>query len=184
VTALLALMKGLPLTFNSDFQEDKERLFDTLDTADWSLAAAIAVARGVNYRTDVMEAALGGGMLTATELADHLVRHGVPFRRAHHQVGEAVRLAEEGGMELWELDLETLRTCCPSAGDDVHEVLRPQAAVAAHDSPGGPAPVRVLEQLQEVDREVTSLEAWLDGRTDSPIRRAHLEERLLDTLLT
>ena len=61
VTALLALMKGLPLTFNSDFQEDKERLFDTLDTADWSLAAAIAVARGVNYRTDVMEAALAGG---------------------------------------------------------------------------------------------------------------------------
>ena len=184
VTALLALMKGLPLTFNSDFQEDKERLFDTLDTADWSLAAAIAVARGVSYRAGVMEAALGGGMLTATELADHLVRRGVPFRTAHHQVGEAVRMAEQRGVELWDLDLEALRTCCPSAGDDVHGVLRPTAAVAAHDSPGGPAPGRVLEQLQEVDREVAALEAWLDGRTDAPIRRAHLEERLLDAVLT
>ena len=180
VTSLLALMKGLPLTFNSDFQEDKERLFDSFDTADWSLAAAIAIARGVDYRTDAMEAALAGGMLTATELADYLVRGGVPFRTAHHEVGEAVRLAEEGGVELWELDLETLRTCCPTVGDDVHEVLRPEAAVVAHDSPGGPAPGRVLEQLQTCDREVAALETWLDGRTEPPIRRAHLEERLLD----
>ncbi len=183
VTALLALMKGLPLTFNSDFQEDKERLFDTLDTADWSLAAATVIARGVSYRTDVMEAALAGGMLTATELADYLVRRSVPFRTAHHQVGEAVRLAEGGGVELWDLDLETLNTCCPSAGDDVHSVLRPDAAVAAHDSPGGPAPGRVLEQLQEVDRAVAALESWLDGRADPPIRRAHLEGRLLDAVL-
>ncbi|WP_419167812.1 argininosuccinate lyase [Candidatus Palauibacter sp.] len=183
VTALLALMKGLPLTFNSDFQEDKERLFDSLDTADWSLAAAIAIARGVVYRTDAMEAALAGGMLTATELADHLVRRGVPFRTAHHQVGEAVRIAEEAGVELWDLELETLRTCCPMARDDVHEVLRPEAAVTAHDSPGGPAPGRVLEQLQTADREVTELERWLDDRPDSPIRRAYLEERLLDEVL-
>ena len=183
VTALLTLVKGLPLTFNSDFQEDKERLFDSLDTADWSLAAAIAIARGVEFRTEAMEAALSGGMLTATELADHLVRRGVPFRTAHHQVGEAVRLAEEAGVELWELDLETLRGCCPKAADDVHEVLRPDAAVAAHDSPGGPAPRRVLEQLQTADREVAELESWLGGREHAPIADAYLEGRLRDEVL-
>ena len=183
VTALLALVKGLPLTFNSDFQEDKERLFDSLDTAEWSLAAAIAITRALAYRTDAMEAALAGGMLTATELADHLVRRGVPFRTAHHQVGEAVRTAEAAGVELWDLDLDALRACCPEAGDDVHDVLRPDAAVAAHDSPGGPAPRRVLEQLQTIDRDVATLEAWLGARPSPPIREAYLEERLLDEVL-
>lgn len=183
VTSLLALVKGLPLTFNSDFQEDKERLFDSLDTAEWSLAAAIAIARALAYRTDAMEAALAGGMLTATELADHLVRRGVPFRTAHHQVGEAVRTAEAAGVELWDLDLDALRACCPEAGDDVHDVLRPDAAVAAHDSPGGPAPRRVLEQLQTIDRDVAALEAWLGARPSPPIREAYREERLLDEVL-
>lgn len=183
VTALLALVKGLPLTFNSDFQEDKERLFDSLDTAEWSLAAAIAIARALAYRTDAMQAALTGGMLTATELADHLVRRGVPFRTAHHHVGEAVRTAEAAGVELWDLDLDALRACCPAVGDDVHDVLRPGAAVAAHDSPGGPAPRRVLEQLQTIDRDVAALEAWLGARPSPPIREAYLEERLLDEVL-
>lgn len=183
VTALLTLCKGLPLTFNSDLQEDKERLFDSLDTADWSLAAAIAIARASGYRTEAMDAALVGGMVTATELADHLVRRGVPFRTAHEQVGQAVRLAERDGVELWDLSLETLRECCPDAADDVHDALRPDQAVAAHDSPGGPAPIRVLEQLQDADRDVGALETWLESRTPAPIQRAHTEERLLDAVI-
>ncbi len=184
VTALLTLVKGLPLTFNSDLQEDKERLFDSLDTAEWSLAAAIAITRSSGFRSEAMEAALSGGMLTATELADHLVRRGVPFRTAHEQVGRAVRLAEGDGVELWELPLEALRGCCPDAADDVHEALRPQQAVAAHDSPGGPAPVRVLEQLQDADRDVGQLEAWLESRPVAPIQQARFEERLLDARLS
>jgi len=180
ITALLTLAKGLPLTYNSDFQEDKEPLFDALDTADWSLAAAIAIARATEFQTDTMSQALAGGMLTATELADHLVRRGVAFRTAHEQVGATVRLAEAEGVELWELSLEALRSCCPRAEEDVHEILRPQNAVAAHDSPGGPAPIRVLEQIQIADREIVAREAWLESRTEAPIRRAHVEERLLD----
>ncbi len=182
VTALLALVKGLPLTFNSDFQEDKERLFDSLDSAEWSLAAAIAIARATEYRTDVMKAALAGGMLTATELADHLVRRGVAFRTAHQQVGKAVRRAEAEGVELWELGLEALRSCCPAAGDDVLGVLRPDAAVAAHDSPGGPAPRQTREQLDAADREVTSLEEWLGNRQEAPVRAAWRQGRLLEDI--
>jgi argininosuccinate lyase len=180
LTALLALLKGLPLTYNSDLQEDKEPLFDSLDTADWSLAAAITVARGIRYRTDVMSAALRGGMLTATELADHLVRAGVPFRTAHEQSGTAVRAAEARAVELWELDLDELRETCPEAGDGVLTELRPEPAVAAHDSPGGPAPARVDEQIQTLDRRVAELETWLSKREAAPIYRAHLDEALLE----
>ncbi len=180
ITALLTLVKGLPLTYNSDLQEDKEPLFDSFDTAEWSLAAAIAIARATDFQLDAMESALSGGMITATELADHLVRAGVPFRTAHAQVGAAVRAAEQRGVELWDLSLDELKSCCPDVSDDVRDVLLPERAVAAHDSPGGPAPARVLEQLGLVDRTLVALEHWLQNRTDSPIRRAHADEGLLD----
>ena len=179
LTGLLALLKGLPLTYNSDLQEDKEPLFDSLDTADWSTAAALTIARGVDFRTDAMSRALEGGMLTATELADHLVRRGVAFRTAHEQSGHAVRAAERAGIELWELDLDALRASCPEAGDDVLSELAPARAMASHRSPGGPAPERVAEQIQAVDRALTELERWLADRTDPPIYRAHVEGRLL-----
>ncbi|MDH3732567.1 MAG: argininosuccinate lyase [Gemmatimonadota bacterium] len=180
VTGLLALLKGLPLTYNSDFQEDKEPLFDSLDTADWSAAAAIAIARGLHYRTDVMAAALEGGMLTATELADHLVRQGVPFRTAHEQSGLAVRAAEDEGVELWELSMDSLRAVCPSVAEGVLDELRPAQAVASHDSPGGPAPVRVAEQQAAAESHLTALESWLEGRSPAPIYAAHAEDGLLD----
>jgi len=184
VAGLLALLKGLPLTYNSDLQEDKEPLFDSLDTADWSVAAAITIARGVRFRTDRMAAALAGGMLTATELADHLVRRGLPFRSAHEQSGRAVRLAETRGVELWELPLEELREACPDAGDDVLEELRPERAAAAHDSAGGPAPRRVEEQALAADRDVTELERWLADRQPAPIYRAHVDGTLLGEVLS
>ncbi len=179
LAALLSLVKGLPLTYNSDLQEDKEPLFDSLDTAEWSLAAALAITRGVHFRTDRMASALNGGMLTATELADHLVRQGVPFRTAHEQVGRAVRAAEERGVELWELDEDVLHASCPAATSDVRDLLLPGNAVAAHDSPGGPAPARVREQLQAADRELVELEEWLRERPTAPIYAAHLSEDLL-----
>ncbi|MDX1578814.1 MAG: argininosuccinate lyase [Gemmatimonadota bacterium] len=178
VASLLSLVKGMPLAYNSDFQEDKEPLFDSLDTAEWSLAAAIALARGLRFRPDRMTEALSGGMITATELADHLVRRGVPFRTAHEQVGKTVRAAAERGIELWELDLDELRDFCPSAGDEVHDLLRPETAVAAHDSPGGPAPARTLEQLGEADRALADLESWLDGRSPPPVYVAHRDGTL------
>lgn len=179
LAGLLALLKGLPLTYNSDLQEDKEPLFDSLDTADWSVAAAIAILRGVHFQADRMAEALVGGMLTATELADHLVRRGVPFRTAHEQSGLAVRAAEERGVELWDLSLEELRAACPEVTAGVLDELRPDRAAAAHDSPGGPAPDRVSEQLQAADRDLVALESWLDAREPAPIYRAHLAGDLL-----
>ncbi|MDX1394110.1 MAG: argininosuccinate lyase [Gemmatimonadota bacterium] len=179
VTGLLTLLKGLPLTYNSDLQEDKEQLFDSLDTADWSAAAAIAIARGVHFQTDAMAAALVGGMLTATELADHLVRRGVPFRVAHEQSGRVVRAAEEKGCELWELDIEEIRAHCPLAAAGVIDELRPETAAAAHDSPGGPAPARVAEQLETAGGRLADVESWLETRRPAPIYTAHLAGELL-----
>jgi len=179
LTGLLTLLKGLPLTYNSDLQEDKEPLFDSLDTADWSAAAAITIARGVHFQTDRMAEALVGGMLTATELADHLVRRGVPFRTAHEQSGLAVRTAEGRGVELWDLSLEELRAACPDVADDVVEELEPDRAAAAHDSPGGPAPARVSEQLETAEVDLVTLENWVEAREPAPIYRAHLDGALM-----
>ncbi len=169
LTALLSLLQGLPLSYNSDLQEDKEPLFDALDTAEWSLAAATAIARGVRFRTEAMREALRGGMLTATELADHLVRRGVPFRVAHEQSGLAVRRAEALGCELWELGIDELRSLCPDADESVIAEMEPARAVEAHASPGGPAPARVAEQLERAERAVGDLEAWLESRQPPPI---------------
>jgi argininosuccinate lyase len=180
VTGLLALLKGLPLTYNSDLQEDKEQLFDSLDTADWSAAASIAIARGVHFQTDAMGAALVGGMLTATELADHLVRRGVPFRTAHEQSGLVVRAAERRECELWELSIDELRDICPEVGDSILEELRPEHAAAAHDSPGGPAPRRVATQLEAAQFALAETEDWLERRSPAPIYEAHLAEGLLN----
>lgn len=182
VTALLALVKNLPLTYNSDLQEDKEPLFDALDTARQSLGAAAVIFTGLRFRTDRMEAALHGGMLTATELADHLVRRGVPFRTAHEQVGGAVREAEERGLELWELAPDDLQAHCPAAEDDVVEALTPGRAVREHASPGGPAPHRVQEQLADAHGELVALEEWLRAIQPPPIYRAHLDGTLLGDL--
>jgi argininosuccinate lyase len=130
-----------------------------------------------------MADALIGGMLTATELADHLVRKGVPFRTAHQQSGLAVRAAEERGVELQDLSLDELRQVCPDVDDGVLEELKPENAAAAHDSPGGPAPRRVAEQLEAARRGLADVESWLEDRSPAPIYAAHLSEALLDDTL-
>ncbi len=180
VTALLSLVTNLPLTYNSDLQEDKEPLFDALDTSERSLEAAGVILGGLRFRTDRMESALYGGMLTATELADQLVRRGVSFRTAHEQVGQAVQEAEAAGVELWELPADVLSTCCPEAAEDATEALGPERAVQDHASPGGPAPERVREQIEAARAELSGLEEWLNGIRPPPIYRAHLDGKLLE----
>ncbi len=182
VTALLSLVKSLPLTYNSDLQEDKEPLFDALETVERSLGAAAVIFEGLRYRTDRMEAALEGGMLTATELADHLVRRGVPFRTAHEQVGRTVREAEVRRLELWELTAEGIQAHCPAADDGVVEALTPGRAVREHASPGGPAPERVHEQLEDAHRELAALEGWLGTIEPPPVYQAHVAGTLLRDL--
>ncbi|MER3456873.1 MAG: argininosuccinate lyase [candidate division GAL15 bacterium] len=182
LAGLLAVLKGLPLSYNSDLQEDKEMLFDVLDTAAGCVDAARCLAGGVRYRPDRMRQALQGGYLTATDLAEYLVRRGVPFRTAHHQAGRAVREAESRGCELWELPLEVLRSCCPQADSDVYGALQPEGAGAARRSWGGPAPERVAEQLEAIRRELETTRAWLQAASQPPIYTAYREGRLLEGL--
>lgn len=179
LTALLVLLKGLPLTYNSDLQEDKESVFDALDTARRSVRAAAVLADGLRYRPERMRGALDGGFLTATYLADHLVQRGVPFRDAHAQAGRAVRAAEERGVELWELESQELERHCPAAAPGVLAELRPEEVVRAHRSHGGPAPERVGEQLEEVRSRLRQARAWIDGREAPPIYRAFVAGELL-----
>ncbi|MCS7234612.1 MAG: argininosuccinate lyase [Armatimonadota bacterium] len=182
LSGLLTVLKGMPLAYNSDLQEDKEMLFDALDTAAGCLEAARVLASGVRYRTDRMRQALHGGYLTATDLADYLVRRGVPFRTAHEQAGQAVREAEARGCELWELPLDVLQRCCPAAERDVYHALHPEDAARARRSLGGPAPERVTEQLEAARREVETTRAWLAAAAEPPIYVAYREGRLLQGL--
>jgi argininosuccinate lyase len=179
LTAVLVALKGLPLTYNSDLQEDKEPLFDALDTVSGSLQAAAVLARGVRYHPDRMRTALHGGFLTATDLADYLVRRGVPFRTAHERAGRAVREAEGRRVELWELPLEVLRSCCPEVGGDVSEVLSPEGSVHARTVAGGPAPHRVVEQLERARAVVEGVRRWRRSCAPPPIYTAYREGRLL-----
>ena len=142
--ALLTLMKGQPLAYNKDNQEDKEPLFDAVDTVKDSLSVFAGHDRrhGAGARS-AMRAAVLEGHATATDLADYLVRKGVPFRDAHEAVARAVREAERMGTDLAALPLETLRGFSEHIGADVRRVLTPEGSVAARDHIGGTAPAQV-----------------------------------------
>ncbi len=142
--SLLVLMKAQPLTYNKDNQEDKEPLFDTVDTlADSLTIMADLVASGIRVNADRMRAAAREGFATATDLADYLVRRGLPFRDAHDAVARAVRHAEGKGCDLSELPLAELRTFSSRVDDDVFAVLTLEGSVASRDHAGGTAPAQV-----------------------------------------
>lgn len=183
LTGLLVMLKGLPLAYNSDLQEDKEAVFDALDTAANTLRAAVPLAHGLHYRPDRMAAALVDGFLTATDLADHLVARGVPFRTAHAQAGQAVRAAEALGVALWDLPADTLAAACPAADPAVAARLTPEAVARARRSLGGPGPERVAEQLARARATHAELVAWLESLPPPPIYEAHLSGRLLAEVL-
>ncbi len=144
LVALLVLMKGQPLTYNKDNQEDKEPLFDTVDTlADTLAIMTDLVATGIGVNADRMRAAASEGFATATDLADYLVRRGAPFRDAHEVVARAVRHAESLGVDLAALPVAELRQFSPLVGDDVHAVLTLEGSVGSRDHPGGTAPAQV-----------------------------------------
>jgi argininosuccinate lyase len=143
LVALLALMKGQPLAYNRDNQEDKEPVFDTVDTLKGSLEAFIALVPGIEPRPEAMRAAALEGFATATDLADYLVRKGVPFRDAHEIVARAVREAEATGCDLSGLPLKVLKGFSPCIEDDAYRTLTLEGSVAARDHPGGTAPARV-----------------------------------------
>ena len=141
--SLLTLMKSQPLAYNKDNQEDKEPLFDTIDTVLDSLRAFADMVPAIHPRKDSMREAARSGFSTATDLADYLVGLGLPFRDAHEVVGKAVAHGVETGLDLAEMSLETLQGFCADIGEDVFTVLTLEGSVSARDHLGGTAPAQV-----------------------------------------
>ncbi len=146
--ALLTVMKGLPLTYSKDMQEDKEQTFDAADHLMLALAAMAGMVSDMTANSDALEAAASSGFSTATDLADWLVREaGLPFREAHHVTGALVALAEAKGVDLPDLGLDELQSAHPKLTEDVYSVLGVANSVASRVSYGGTAPSQVRRQI-------------------------------------
>jgi argininosuccinate lyase len=152
--AVLTTMKGLPLTYNSDMQEDKEPWFDSVDTLEAVLTVLPPMLAGLTFRVERMRRAAGENFATATDLADYLVKKGLPFREAHEIVGRVVRHAIDRGQELDALTLEELRGFSPLVDTDVHAALSVDASLAARNVAGGTAPEAVRRALADARRLV------------------------------
>jgi len=146
LTGLLTTLKGLPSSYDKDLQEDKEALFDAIDTLKMELPIVAGVIRTLTVNGERMTAALDDGML-ATDLADYLVRKGVPFRESHRLVGRVVRRAEALGIGLKKLELAEYQAIHPAFAEDVYEALSFQRSVEARDTEGGTATEAVREQI-------------------------------------
>jgi len=147
--ALLTVLKGLPLAYSKDMQEDKEAVFDAASALEVSLAAMTGMVSDMTINADAMKAAAGSGFSTATDLADWLVREaGLPFRDAHHITGQAVALAEREGKQLDALSLEQLQAIHPEITQSVFDVLSVESSVTSRTSFGGTSPENVRNQIE------------------------------------
>ena len=155
--SLLTLMKSQPLAYNKDNQEDKEPLFDTIDTLNGSLRAFADMMPAIKPKLDSMRDAAKRGFSTATDLADYLVRQGLAFRDAHDVVGRAVRLGVETRRDLSEMSLEELQTFSAVIQDDVFDVLTLEGSVAARNHFGGTAPAQVKLAIERAKKRLTDL---------------------------
>lgn len=158
LTSMLTILKGLPLTYNRDLQEDKEPFLDADRTLSTSLQLMAGMVAELGFNTEKMRLACKAGFLNATEMADYLVGKGIPFREAHHHTGAMVALAEQSGRTLEDLPLSELQAICPCVGEDVYAVLDYAAAVRRRETHGGTGPESVKQQLQ-------AIQAWLEGRS-------------------
>ena len=157
VVALLTLMKAQPLAYNKDNQEDKEPLFDTVDTlADVIAIMTDLVATGMTANIERMRAAAREGFATATDLADYLVRKGLPFRDAHEAVARAVRHAEDNGCDLVDLPLADLQRFAPQIAGDVYDALTLDGSIASRDHLGGTAPAQVRAAIAAARRSLAA----------------------------
>jgi argininosuccinate lyase len=152
--ALLTMLKGLPLTYNRDLQEDKEPVFDTVDTVSQSLAVVVELLSGLSFNRDVLERATEKGFMTATDLAEYLVRKNVPFRQAHAVVGGAVAYCLANGKELTDLTLPELQEFSDSIAEDVFEVLRVEGSINSRRTQGGTANTSVLQALEKAETDL------------------------------
>ena len=153
---LLTMMKGLPFSYDRDLQEDKAPLFDALDTVSSCLSVFTLMISSASFNKKAMEESCQGGYLNATDLADYLVKKGVPFREAHGISAKAVRMAIEAGVRLEDLSLEEFASCSKLIDEDVYKILSPSSCAAERKTIGGTAPERVREQaaaLKKIARQ-------------------------------
>jgi argininosuccinate lyase len=147
---LLTVMKGLPLAYNKDMQEDKEALFDAYDTLAACLPVMTGMLRTAEWRTDTMRAAAGRGFTNATDAADYLVRKGLPFRDAHEVVGKLVLYCEQQSKALGDLSLAELKQMSELFSEDVYEALSLETCVERRAVPGGPSTLSVQKHIDRI----------------------------------
>jgi argininosuccinate lyase len=161
LVSLLVTLKGLPLSYNRDLQEDKAPYFEAVDVVQDGLALLAAMLEGATWRGERMRAAASDPLITATDLADHLAQRGVPFRQAHEIVGRIVRAAEASGRSLAELSLEELCTFSP-VFEPSAVGLSAEQMVAARALVGGTAPGQVADQLRHARGRMAAQRPWLE----------------------
>jgi argininosuccinate lyase len=155
--SMLTTMKGLPLAYNKDMQEDKEPVFDALDTLKASLKIFAPMIEKMKLRPEKMEKAAGAGYSTATDLADYLVRKGLPFRQCHHIVGSAVAYAIEKGVDLSELSLDEFSRFTDVITEDIYQYITVRASVNSRTATGGTAESSVKEQIKAATKYVNEI---------------------------
>ena len=153
LTGLLTLLKGLPLAYNRDLQEDKEAVFDTVDTLLSSLDVMAALLPGVSFRSEKMRESAGAGLSFATDLAEHLALRGVPFRQAHAAVGKLVRWCLEENRLPGEITLTDLQRFSPRFDQAAVKLISVDASVRSKKVPGGTAPTRVRAALKSARKQ-------------------------------
>jgi argininosuccinate lyase len=162
LVALLVTLKGLPMSYNRDLQEDKGPYFEAVDVVHDGLALAAAMVSGATWHSDRLAQAANDALIAATDLADHLTRRGLPFRQAHEVVGRIVRSAESGGRRLDDFTLSELQTFSPLFEASAVG-LQATDIVAARDIEGGPAPHQVTRQLADARKRLATTRAWLEA---------------------
>ncbi|WP_125775367.1 argininosuccinate lyase [Antribacter gilvus] len=160
LTGLLATLKGLPLAYNRDLQEDKEPVFDQVATLTVLLPAFSGMVRTLTFDTDRLAELAPQGFSLATDIAEWLVRQGVPFRVAHEVAGACVRECEERGIELWDLSDEDLERISEHLTPEVRTVLTVEGSLASRDAVGGTAPARVVEQIEQAKERSAEFRFW------------------------
>jgi len=172
LTALLATIKGLPAGYQSDLQEDKQLVFEALDVGLGAVRAMTLLLEKMRFDQERMAAATRRGLLTATEVADYLVRKGLPFREAHQLAGQVVQVAIAQGCQLWELPYGAYREISPLFEADVLKAVTVEASVEARRVPGGTARASVDQQLATARRRLDELQGWLQDAA-SAVARPH-----------
>ncbi|MBP5489117.1 MAG: argininosuccinate lyase [Lachnospiraceae bacterium] len=160
LTSMLTTMKGLPLAYNKDMQEDKELTFDAIDTVKASLTLFTDMLSSTTFHGDVMERSAAGGFTNATDAADYLVKHGVPFRDAHGIIGRLVLACEERNCALDELPLEVYQSICPAFESDIYDAINLQTCVSKRNTAGAPGPEAMKQEIAADERFLITIGAY------------------------